>query len=170
MRIQDLLRAQYQQAHTVVEQVIDDVGPDALTHVAAEGNVGAIGAIYAHLVYDEDGMIGGPAGRESIWESGGWSAKTGLEMPGPMQTEEWTRSGPQYDLAAFREYAQAVYAATDDYLANASDEALAAEIDTFAGKQPAAQYLGTMCLWHVQSHQGEISALKGIQGLKGLPF
>ena len=62
MRTQDLLRAQYEQAHDVLEQVIDDCSPEALAKVAG-GNVGAISAIYAHLVYDEDGMIARPAGR-----------------------------------------------------------------------------------------------------------
>ena len=169
MRPQDLLRAQYDHAHDILEQVIDDVDPEALATVPS-GNVGAISAIYAHLVYDEDGMLARPAGRGTVWESGDWAAKTGLEMPGPMQTQEWAQSGPEYDLAAFREYARAVYAATDDYLANASDDDLDAEIETFAGKVPAGRYVGTACLWHVMSHQGEIAALKGVQGLKGLPF
>ena len=169
MRTQDLLRAQYQQAHDVLEQVIDDCSPEALANVAG-GNVGAISAIYAHLVYGEDGLMSGPAGRGRLWESGDWAARTGLEMMESRQTQEWAQSSPQYDFAAFREYARAVYAATDDYLANASDDDLDAEIDTFFGKMPAATYLGTTCLWHVMSHQGEIAALKGVQGLTGLPF
>ena len=168
MRTQDLLRAQYQQAHDILEQVIDDCDAEALTNVP-DGNVGAISAIYAHLVYSEDGMVGRPAGRDPIWESGDWAAKTELDMP-RAQTQEWAQSAPEYDLATFREYAQAVYAATDDYLANVSDDDLDAEVETRAGKVPAANWVGATTLWHVMSHQGEISALKGVQGLKGLPF
>ena len=63
-----------------------------------------------------------------------------------------------------------MYAATEAYLESLSDDDLAEEIDTFGGKQERARFLGTTCLWHVTSHQGEISALKGVQGLKGLPF
>lgn len=169
MRTQDLLRAQYEQAHGILEQVIDDCSPEALAQVAG-GTVGSISAIYAHLVYDEDGMIARPAGQDTVWESGDWAAKTGLDMPGPSQTQEWAQSGPQYDLAAFREYAQAVYAATDDYLANVSDDGLDAKIEAGRGEVPAGTWVGTTSLWHVVSHQGEISALKGVQGLKGLPF
>ena len=49
MRTQDLLRAQYQRAHDILEQVIDDCAPEALAKVAG-GNVGTISAIYADLV------------------------------------------------------------------------------------------------------------------------
>ena len=148
--------------------MIDDCDAEALTNVP-DGNVGAISAIYAHLVRAEDRMIGTPAGRNTIWESGDWAAKTGLDMPAE-QTQEWAQSAPEYDLATFREYSQAVYAATDDYLTNVSDDDLDAEVETFAGKVPAAKWVGTTSLWHVMSHQGEISAMKGVQGLKGLPF
>ena len=117
-------------------------------------------------------MIARPAGRSTVWESGDWAAKTGLDMSGPgaRQTQEWAQSSPQYDHAAFRAYAKAVHDATDDYLANVSDEGLESEFDAFGGKTSVARYLGTTCLWHVMSHQGESSALKGVQGLKGLPF
>ena len=169
MRAQDLLRAQFRNAHRILEQVIDDCDAETLGAVAG-GTVGSIGAIYAHLVFDEDGMVSGPAGRESVWESGGWAAKIGLEMPGPRQSQEWAQSELSYDLAALREYAQAVYAATDDYLANLGDEELDREIETFAGTLPIGRYLGTTGLWHTISHQGEISALKGVRGLQGLPF
>jgi uncharacterized damage-inducible protein DinB len=169
MRTRDLLRAQYRQAHGILEQVIEDCSEEVWTHVAG-GTVGSIAAIYAHVVYDEDGMMRG-AGRDgTVWESGGWAQKTGLGEMSPMQTQEWAQSLLDYDLAALREYAQAVYASTDTYLENLSDDDLAEEIETFAGKQPRARYLGTTCLWHITNHQGEISALKGVQGLKGLPF
>ncbi len=169
MRVQDLLQTQFQQAHTVIEQVIDDCDDEALTKIVG-GNIGSISAIYAHAVFDEDGWIAGVAGRDRLWESDGWAAKTGLEIPGPAQTQEWAQSGASYDIAAFREYAQAVYAATDDYLSNVSDEALDAETQTGGGQMPVGRWVGAVGLWHVMSHQGEISALKGAQGLKGLPF
>ena len=169
MKIQDLMRAQFEHAHNVMEQVIDDCDEQALTKIVG-GNVGSISAIYAHLVFDEDGWIAGAAGQDRLWESGDWSGRTGLEMPGPMQTQEWAQSGPSYDLAAFREYAAAVYAATDEFLANVTEEALDVEVNGAGGKVQLGRWVGAVGLWHVMSHQGEISALKGLQGLKGLPF
>jgi uncharacterized damage-inducible protein DinB len=169
MRTQDLLRAQYQQSNSILEQVIDDCDADTLRHEAG-GTIGTIGSIYAHTVFDQDGMFVG-AGREpSIWATGGWAEKTGLGEMSGRQTQEWAQTAHDMDLPALREYAREVYAATDAYLEGLSDEDLAEEIETFAGTQPRGQYLGTICLWHIANHQGEIAALKGAQGLKGLPF
>ena len=75
------------------------------------------------------------------------------------------------DLPSFREYAKAVYAATDAYVAGLPDAALARKIDTgFIGEQTVAFILSNIVAWHVAEHGGEIAALKGVQGLKGLPF
>lgn len=162
------MRAQYAQAHQVLEGAIADCDAEALTKVVG-GNIGTAGAIYAHAVFDEDGWIAGVAGQSTLWESGGWSEKTGLEEISGQQNQEWAQS-VTYDLAQFREYAQAVYAQTDEYLANLSDEDVDREIDTFAGKSTIGKHVGSLGLWHVMSHQGELSAVKGAQGLKGLPF
>ncbi len=169
MRTQDLLRAQFEHAHNVIEQVIDDCSEETLTNVA-DGTIGSISAIYAHAVFDEDGWIARPAGWETLWARDQWSTKTSLEMPGPMQTEEWARSGPSYNFAAFREYARAVYAQTDQYLAGVSDEDLEVEVPAAGGTMSVARWVGAAGLWHMMSHQGEIAALKGVQGLKGLPY
>ena len=163
------MRAQYAQAHTVTEQVIEDCDEAALTTVVG-GNIGTIGAIYAHTVFDEDGWFARPAGHDTLWESGGWAAKTGLDIPGAFQNQDWTQSGVKYDMGAFREYPQTVYAQTDDYLANVSDETLDSEVEAGGGKMPLSRWVGAVGLWHVMSHQGEISPVKGAQGLKGLPF
>ena len=40
----------------------------------------------------------------------------------------------------------------------------------FVGEQTVGFVLGNICAWHVAEHNGEIPALKGAQGLKGLPF
>lgn len=169
MKVQDLLRAQYRQAGETLEAVIGDCEDAALNWVGDKSTIGSIRAIYGHTVYDIDQMLNGPLGRPTVYDSGGWADRTGWNIPGPMQTEDWAK-GARYDMAAVRDYAKAVYAAVDDYLAQASDDEISAEVETFGGKQPLGQFLGTIGLWHVSSHQGEISALKGVQGLKGLPF
>ncbi len=170
MRTQDLLRAQYQQSHNILEQVIDDCTEEALADVGEGSTIGSIAAIYAHTVFDEDGMMAGAGRPGSIWTDGGWAEKTGLGEMMPRQSQEWAQSHLEYDLAALREYAKEVHASTDAYLEGLSDQELAEEIEAFGQKQPRARYLGTICLWHLTTHQGEIAALKGVQGLKGLPF
>lgn len=168
MRAQELMQVQYAQAHQVMEAAIADCDEEALTKVVG-GNIGTVGAIYAHAVFDEDGWIAGVTGEPTLWESGGWSGRTGLEEISGRQSQEWAQS-VKYDLATFREYAQAVYAQTDSYLGQLSDEDVDREIEAFGAQTTIAKHVGSLGLWHVMSHQGELSAVKGAQGLKGLPF
>lgn len=168
MRAQDLMRAQYEQAHQVLEGVVADCDEEALTKVVG-GNIGTIGAIYAHAVFDEDGWIAGVTGNQTLWERDGWADQTGLGEISGRQNPEWTQS-VTYDLAKFREYAQAVYAQTDGFLADLSDEDVDKEIEAFGGQTTIGKHVGSLGLWHVMSHQGEAAAVKGAQGLKGLPF
>ena len=168
MKAQELMRAQYAQANRMLESAIKDCDATALTTVVG-GNIGTVGAIYAHAVFDEDGWVAGVTGNPTIWESGGWASKTGLEEISGRQSQEWAQS-VTYDLAAFREYAQAVYAQMDAYLEGLSDEDVDREIEAFGAKTTVGKHFGSMGLWHVMSHQGELSAVKGAQGLKGLPF
>lgn len=75
------------------------------------------------------------------------------------------------DIGQAREYAKAVYKATDDYLGTLSPEDLDDEIDVPGiGKSSRAYFLGIGALIHPANHVGEISALKGVQGAKGYPF
>ena len=75
------------------------------------------------------------------------------------------------NLPAFREYAKAVYGATDAYIAALSDADLERKVHTgFIGEQTVAFVVSNILGWHVAEHNGEIAALKGVQGLKGLPF
>jgi hypothetical protein len=74
-------------------------------------------------------------------------------------------------LPSFREYATAVYAATDAYVSSLGPADLERKVDTgFVGEQTVVFVLGNIVTWHVAEHNGEIGALKGAQGLKGLPF
>jgi hypothetical protein len=57
----------------------------------------------------------------------------------------------------------------DEWLASATDADLERIIDPgFAPPMPALAFVGNILLWHVATHQGEISALKGVQGMNGL--
>jgi hypothetical protein len=92
-------------------------------------------------------------------------------MPAPGGfSPEWAR-GVKLNLAPFREYAKAVYAATDAYIAGLSDADLERKVQTgFVGEQTVAFVMSSILAWHAAQHTGEIAALKGVQGLKGLPF
>jgi hypothetical protein len=61
--------------------------------------------------------------------------------------------------------------ATDDFLAVATAADFQREVDSPLGtKVPVSQFLGAFGIVHLGLHSGEIAALKGVHGLKGLPF
>jgi hypothetical protein len=96
----------------------------------------------------------------------------GLSEPRPPRGqpwEDWARR-VRIDMPKLREYAKAVFAATDAYVDSLSEGDLEKEIQFNERKiRLAGFFLGVMCT-HCANHTGEISTLKGLQGLKGYPF
>lgn len=169
MDARDLLRQQFQQTHQFLDMTVADCTPETLARRLDGSTIGSVGSIYAHVVVSEDAMVSMAKGGQPLLETGDWKSKTGIQSAQPRQDEEWQKV--QIELPAFREYAQAVFQSTDDYLANASEADLSRELDLQQlGKQPAIMFVGGIGLSHVAQHWGEIAALKGAQGLKGLPF
>ena len=77
------------------------------------------------------------------------------------------------DLAKFRQYAKAVYAASDEYLASLSDGDLKREVSlaTLGMDQSTLEFiLINGVLGNALTHGGEISCLKGLQGKRGYLF
>jgi hypothetical protein len=77
------------------------------------------------------------------------------------------------DLPALRKYAQAVYAASDEYLASLTDDDLNRPVNLSAlglGESTVGYVLTNGALGNAFSHSGEISWLKGLQGKRGYPF
>ena len=172
MTRQSLLKQQLAGYHDLLEQTIADCSPDALHKTLPGATIASIASIYAHTVFSEDTIIQGLLQQKSpVFQSQGWAGRTGVAMPPtPELTAEWAR-GVRMDLPVFREYAKAVYAATDGYIGGLLDAALERRVDTgFVGEQTVAFILSNIAGWHVAEHGGEIAALKGVQGLKGLPF
>ncbi|MBO0794180.1 MAG: DinB family protein, partial [Ktedonobacteraceae bacterium] len=101
-----------------------------------------------------------------------WAGKTGVSEIQPLTTPEWARS-VRVDLPALRQYAQAVHAATDAYLARLSDDDLARVVDLSSlglGQLTVSYILNRFVLGHVDNMCGEISCLKGLQGARGYPI
>jgi hypothetical protein len=166
-----VLRACFGQAHNILEAAIADCDAATLHHFSSGSKIGTIASIYVHTLFDEDMMINSLLrGKATIFQSDGWSAKVGFEMPSPQASLDWSARLRVNDLAAVRAYAAAVYGQTDAFLAGLGDADLDREIDFFGQKQPMGQFLAGILQWHAISHQGEISALKGVLGQTGLPF
>jgi hypothetical protein len=170
MNAQQAVKDQLAFWHGIGNSVLGDCA-DALNKRVDNAKVGSISSIYAHMVFAEDNIVNGMIqGKPSIYASGGWEAKTGVKSPdGPMQNADWA-AGVNMDLAKFQDYAKEVFANTDAFLAGLSDAELERKIQGPVGETTVGWFVVNILATHFPQHLGEIAALKGVHGLKGLPF
>jgi hypothetical protein len=167
MDVKTTLQEQMQAMHGTLEAAIGDCSAEVLARKLPGSTINSIGAVYAHTIFSEDGIVNGLVrGGTPVYFAGGWAPKVGLDMPQGYMEPDWAVTLP---LDVFRQYAAAVYQATDEYLAAASDAELDRVIDPgFAPPMPVRSFVANVLAWHAATHQGEISALKGVQGFNGL--
>jgi hypothetical protein len=172
------IREQLKEAHQWLEGTMADVTSE-VAHYLPPGAAIPVGAAYAHAIVSEDIVL------HTMLQPGGtplytstWADRTGLSVPHPPFSGDswttaytaWTRT-VQVDLPSLREYAQAVYAASDQYLASLTPDALDQPMEVPGlGTTTLAYVLGRFLVAHVDQMTGEISAIKGIQGRQGYPF
>jgi hypothetical protein len=96
-----------------------------------------------------------------------------------VQPTDWAVEYPKWlkevklDISQFRAYTKAVYEASEKYIATLTDEDLEKDIDMSAasmGTRKTYDFIANLISGHAYPIMGEISVLKGIQGLKGYPF
>jgi hypothetical protein len=163
----DALRMAFQTMHEILENTVEGVTaeqagwqPPGLAHT--------IGANYGHVVFGEDAVVNAVVRGGAPLMATRFAGKTGASEPPPpgREWDEWARR-VRVDVSAIREYARAVYAATDEYLASLPDSELTREVDMGpAGKFPLGRLL-TIMSGNVAWHTGEIACLKGLQGIRG---
>jgi hypothetical protein len=167
MDVKTTLREQMQAMHGTLEAAVGDCSPDAVARKLPGATINSIGAIYAHTVFSEDGILNFMIrGQAPVYMKDGWAEKIGIEMPQGGMEPDWDI---KMDLPLFREYAAAVYKTTDEYLSSASDADLERVVDLgFAPAMPVSSFVANILAWHAATHQGEVSALKGVAGVNGL--
>ena len=173
MNAQEAVKQQLGFWHGILGQVMADCDTKALNARLPGASIGSIASIYAHAVFSEDGIVNGMLqGKQTLYEAGGWEAKTGAKWPGtpPLQRPEWSAAVNMKDRPAFDEYAKAVYAATEAYVGSLSDADLERKTQGPIGETTVGFMVINIVGTHLTGHAGEIAALKGVQGLKGLPF
>jgi hypothetical protein len=166
-----VLRAEAQWAHQVFDGTTADVMDDA-AHWGPQGMASTVASAMAHAVHAEDNIVQGMLQGKAPLAMSSFAGKTGISNPQMFNTPEWIRS-VRLDLPAFREYTKAVFAATDEYIASLQESDLDRTVDLSQaglGTQTVAWMLGALVIGHLQNYSGEISAIKGTQGLKGYPF
>ena len=173
------IRNQLQGAQQVLEGTMEGVTAEQ-AHWTPPGVANPLGATYAHIVTSEDAIINAMIRGQAPLFASTWAGKIGVSEPPPSPDPnnpglpnwaQWARR-VKVDLATLRQYAQAVYKASDEYLTSLSDEELERTIDLSAlgiGENSVSQLLSTI-ISNTHWHTGEISCLKGLQGQKGYPF
>jgi len=166
-----LLMQQAHGNHQWLEGTVGDLTSEQ-AQWAPQGSVSA-GAHYAHIVNSEDMLINAVAKGGAPMSATSWEGKTGLSEPIPRGAfDEWSRT-VTIDMPALRAYGQAVQANTEAYIASLTPEDLDREIDLTGiglGKVSLGFFIGGITLANTNWHCGEISCIKGQQGLKGYPF
>lgn len=167
----EVLSASFKFHHQMANTVIGDCTPEMLKRRVEGGNIGTAGATIVHAIFAEDMFVQTILkGEATLAHSGAWAQKTGVNFPeAPRQTDEWVES-VALDVAKFMPYVMAVFASSEAYIDSLKDADLDREVEFFGRPQPLGQFLGTLGLYHLTEHMGEVAALKGVMGLKGLPF
>jgi hypothetical protein len=166
-----ILRANLADAHWLLEQVIGGLTDDQ-AHWAPPGTMNTIAATYAHVVGSEDVFVQETMQRRATLERGDWLGRDGISLPVPRRGADWFAWSRRVrvDLPGARAYAAAVYAASDAYLGGLDPAALARPPDVpLPGGQTLSWLVNNLLVQHAALHSGEIAALRGLQGLQGLP-
>ena len=164
----ELLRSQYGFAQDNLEATIGRCSPELLAKTIEGSITNPIGATYAHTVITQDlVLVRGLMGRQPVYHESGIGERVGFELPeSPVISQDYTNS-LSFEFEPLREYAAAVRATVDGYLESADEDDLQTEIPFGPTPQPKLWVFGTLGVWHVASHQGEIAALMGLEGLQG---
>lgn len=168
----NILHEQLKDAHSVVEATMEGV-TDEIAASMPPGKANPIAGTYAHLLFSEDFFVHGLLQQKTPLYESDWKEKTGISE---LQPTEWAEAYPKWlkevtvEVSKAREYAQAVYASTENYLASLTDADLERDIDMSAfgmGDKKLSYVISAFFIGHARDINGEISVLKGIQGLKG---
>ena len=159
----DALALLQDQASNTDDLLIRVVTPEQGAWLLPGSTANTIGATFLHTYYSEDELVHRFLGTRSEFEEGGWQQRLGYDPDA-----SWTLD-TKPETSLLLSYAAAVFAATKHYLTGLAPEALELEVETQRGRRRLASRLAGYLVSHKLQHTGEISALLGCQGLKGLP-
>ena len=171
MDLNSYLRMEAQMAHWEFDGTTADVS-EASLHQSPRGAEASVASAMAHAIFAEDSVLHGIFQGKPPLATSAFAGKTGISEPSMMNSPEWVKT-VRVDLNQFRDYSKAVAAATDQYIASLKDADLDRELDLTEwglGKVSLGWGLAVLLIGHLHDITGEISAIKGTQGLKGYPF
>lgn len=145
---------------------LEDLVPE-VAHFDAGGKTNTIAQLVAHMAMGEDNVFHRMLmGRSRIIETNDWAEKCGIPPErGAVWGKEW-----QLNIEPFREYRELVKKSASGYLETMDLADLEKEVEGFNGPRQIHSLMHIAVINHMLGHAGEVSTLKGIQGLKGLPL
>lgn len=172
----EILVNQLKAAHDVLEQTMEGV-TDKVAHYMPPGTANPIAGTYAHVVFTEDIFMHSFLTKTQPLLETTFKDKTGANEIQPTDLQgaaysKWLKE-VKLDVKQFREYAKAVNALSEEYIATLTYADLEKEVDLSAfgmGTRKVCDFIALLINGHVYPIMGELAVLKGIQGLKGYPF
>lgn len=154
-------------ARQYLDGAIQDTDAKTMGTKLPGATIGRIGEIYAHTVNGEDWAFNQLIqDKDSVMKTGRWADKLGIEEG---KEPDWNAVAQDH-FAELQAYRQAVTEATDAFLDSLTDEDLERPIDFFGRKETMGWVIADTVLVHMSFHAGEVASLKGVMGLKGLPW
>ena len=167
MAVGPIVLTSLKHVHAQFLSIVGEVTPEQAAFRPA-GTANPIGPTIHHVIAVHDRVANVMiAGRESQWTRGDWANKLGL--PTIFRLEPDNVEFAQFDVERYRPYLDAVFAETVEVVEGLSDDDLEREVLGFRGPVRIADLIGRTLIPHFATHLGEIAAVKGFQGLKGLP-
>ncbi len=169
MNTMEYIRRQIAGVRQVSDGVTSDL-TDEMLNWTPPGTANPISAILAHIIGSEDRFIQAVIqGKPTLWETQNWADKIGVSVT-PRRGANWEGyRGRHLSLDSLNAYQGAVRAATEAYLKTLTEEELDRKV-IFNNEERLVGDMLALLVTHVTQHAGEIAALKGIQGARGLPY
>lgn len=133
------------------------------------GTSNSVRAALIHLIATEDYYVQKIVlGAARVWDREGWADKIGLSAP-PSASRGWDEiHAAKLELAPVLAYDQSVRAASAAYVDTLTPAELDRLVHLYERERPVAEVLIRLFI-HSAVHAGEIAAIRGLQGVKGLP-
>ena len=164
-----ILRQQYKECDEWLDATMVGVTSDQ-AHWKPAGSANPLGATYAHALMTQDYVANLAIQAGAPLASSTWSNKLGLSELPPSEEitawAQWARS-VRVDLEALKAYGQAVAASVDQMLASLTATELSRSVETPFGSSTVQFLISGAIIGHTHNYTGEISCLKGLQGVKG---
>ncbi len=169
MDVKTYIQQQMANVRRQIDAVVKDT-TDEQFNWPPPGTINPISAILIHMLAGEDYFIQTILqGKSRCWEVQEWGRKIGIQTP-PEPGRSWDEFKTVKILVVpVLAYEEMIRGATDNYLADLTAEELDRQVNFAGSVLPVAEVLMTLVV-HIASHAGEIAAVKGMQGIKGLPF